>query len=156
MKSLVTEKLNGNDPVNYLAPLDSFYFRVVFGVITHKDKNQKSDNLPLFSKISLMRNMQQLDVRKVSSALTFIEDQSPKKHGHPKYAQITVEIYAAGGEKTEVRPAPGQGFDPSQPIKGCPKLVRESAVGTKFKLSVKKSDDGELSSFHSWPFEPVV
>ncbi len=153
MKNLVTERLNENAPDIYLAPFENFDFKVIFGVITHKDKAQKSGNLPLFSKISLMRNMQQLDVRKVPSALTFIEDQSPKKHGHQKYTQIIVEVHAPVDGKTEVRPVAGQGFDSDKPIKRCPKQIRESAVGTRYKLSVKKSGEGELSSFHSWSFE---
>jgi hypothetical protein len=67
---------------------------VVFGIFTHKDKAHMPGNLPLFFKISLMRNMQQLDLRKVPSALMLIEDYSPKKQGHPKYPQIIVQVYA--------------------------------------------------------------
>ena len=153
LKALVTEKLNGNDLGAFLSPLDSFDFKVTFGIVTHKDKDGKSDNLPLFSKISLMRNMQQLDVRKIPCALLFIDDQSPKKHGHPKHQQIVVEILALNTGKTEVRAVDGQGYDPTIPIKSCPKEVRESAVGTRFRLTVKKAEGGSLSSYHSWPFE---
>jgi hypothetical protein len=107
----------------------------------------------LFSKISLMRNMQQLDLMKVHSALIFIEDQSAKKEGHSKHVQIFVEIFAGAGGKTEVHPVAGQpGYDPQRLIKGCPKSIRESAVGTRYKLSVSRSEDGSLASFHSWPF----
>ena len=155
MKRLVTERLNGNDPDIFLAPFEKLDFKVIFGIITHKNKAQKSGNLPLFSKISLMRNMQQLDVRKVPSAVTFIEDQSPKKHGHQKYTQIIVEVYDPKDGKIKVRPVAGQGFDQDKPIKRCPKQVCKSAVGTRYKLCVKKSDEDELSSFHSWPFELV-
>lgn len=153
MKDLVTGKLNGNDPAIFLAPLDAFDFKVVFGIITHKNKDDRSDNLPLFSKISLMRNMQQLDVRKIPSVLMFIEDQSPKKHGHPKHEKIVVEIVGLDDGKTEVRAVAGQGYDPAIPIKSCPKDVRESAVGTRYRLIVKRADDGALSSYHGWPFE---
>jgi uncharacterized protein (TIGR04141 family) len=121
MKHLVTERLNGNDPDIYLAPFEKFDFKVIFGIITHKNKADKSGNLPLFSKISLMRNMQQLDVRKVPVALTFIKDQSPKKHGHPKYTEIIVEVCAPEDGITEVRPVAGQGIDPEKPIKRCPR-----------------------------------
>lgn len=156
MKDLVTEKLNGNDPAVLLAPLDTLDFKVVFGIITHKNKDDKSDNLPLFSKISLMRNMQQLDVRKIPTALMFIDDQSPKKHGHPKHEKILVEIVDLGNGKTGVKAVDGQGYDPAVSIKSCPQAVRESAIGTRFRLTVKKADDGSLSSYHGWPFDVEV
>jgi uncharacterized protein (TIGR04141 family) len=156
IKQLVRERLNGNDDVTYLAPIDSFDFKMIFGVITHKDINQKSGNLLLFSRISLMRNMQQLDLRKVPSALTFIDDRSPKKHGHQKYTEVIAEVYNLEDGGVEVRPVPGQEFDPGESIKRCPRPVRESAAGTRYKLSVRKSDGGRLSTFHGWPFELVA
>ncbi|OOO17847.1 sporadically distributed protein, TIGR04141 family [Rhizobium sophoriradicis] len=156
MKALVTGKLNGNDAAVFLAPLDSFDFKVIFGIITHKNKDDRSENLPLFSKISLMRNMQQLDVRKIPSVLMFIEDRSPKKHGHPKHEQIVVEIVALDNGKSEIRAVEGQGYDPAIPIKSCPKDVRESAAGTRYRLTVKRGADGALSSYHGWPFEIAV
>src|SRR5580704_5560274 len=131
-------------------------FKVVFGIITHKNTAAKSDNLPLFSKISLMRHMQRLDLMRVASALTFIEDQSPKKEGHPKHVQIIVEVCAGTNGKPEVRPVAGQGFDPAEPIRRCPKEISQSAVGNRFKLSVRRSDDGALASFHAWPFERIA
>jgi len=100
--------------------------------------------------------MQQLDLRKLNSALTFIEDQSPKKHGHRRYPQIVVEVCGLEDGNIEVRPIPGQRFDPEEPVKRCPRQVRESAVGTRFILSVKKSKEGALSTFHGWPFEQVA
>jgi len=36
------------------------------------------------------------------------------------------------------------------------KKVRESAIGTRYKSSVSKSQDGNLSSYHSWPFALVA
>lgn len=156
IKALVTEKLNGNDPEIFLAPLNSLDFKVIFGIITHKNKDDRSDNLPLFSKISLMRNMQQLDVRKIPSVLMFIEDNSPKKHGHPKHEKIVVEIVGVNNGKTEVRALEGQGYDPEIPIKSCPKEVREAPVGVRYRLSVKRAEDGVLSSYHGWPFEIAV
>lgn len=156
MKHLVTEKLNGNDPAILVTPLDTFDFKVVFGIITHKNKDDKSDNLPLFSKISLMRNMQQLDVRKIPTALMFIDDQSPKKHGHPKHEKILVEVVDLNNGKTGVKAVDGQGYDPLALIKSCPQAVRESPVGTRFRLTVKRADDGSLSSYHGWPFDVVI
>ena len=153
MKELLSNKLNGNDREVYLAPIDAFDFKVVFGIITHKNVANKSRNLPLFSKISLMRNMQQLDLMKVPSVLTYVEDRSAKKGGHSKHVQILVEVCRGPGGKSEVHPVAEQpGFDTSTVIKGCPRQVRESVVGARYRLSVSRSDDGSLTSFHSWPF----
>lgn len=86
----------------------------------------------------------------------FISDHSPKKHGHPKHEKIVVEIVALDNGKTEVRAVDGQGYDPSIPIKSCPKEARESPVGTRYRLIVKRAEDGTLSSYHGWSFEIIV
>lgn len=152
MQQLIIERIGGNDQAAYLAPFEKFDFKVVFGIISHKDSGRQSDNLPLFSKISLMRNMQRLDMMRIPCALTFIPDESPAKGGHSKHTQFTVEVYK--GEKgNEVRAIAGQGIDENVLIKRCPKAVRESDVGTQYKLVVKQAEDGSLSSYHGWPFE---
>ena len=156
MRQLVRTRLNGNDEANFLSPLVTRDFKVVFGVITHKDRADRSGNLPLFSKISLMRNMHRLDLMRVPVALTYIEDRSPKKAGHPKHPQIEVEVHQAVGGKIEVRPRPGQGADPARTIKGCPRAVKEAAIGSRYRLTVKTANDGEMTSHHSWPFELVA
>jgi uncharacterized protein (TIGR04141 family) len=155
MKDLVEAKLNGNDPVAFLTPLDTLNFKIVFGVITHKDKDNKSDNLPLFSKISLMRNLQQLELRKIPAAVMFIEDVSPKKEGHKKFETLTVEIIDVGGGKTMVIADEDKGKASPSAIKSCPKKVRESPIGTRFNLTVKRNDDGSLRSHHNWHYEKV-
>lgn len=154
LKKRIVERLNGNDMNSYLSPIDSSEFKVVFGIITHKDSSLKSQNLPLFSKISLMRNMQRLDLYKIPSALAYIEDKSPKKQGHPKHPQIVVVVCGSSDGKIEVRPEDGQGFDPAVAITRCPKQISESPIGTRFLLSVKKSESGELSTYHGWPYRP--
>lgn len=62
-------------------PLADQKHHVVFAIVTHKDKGQKSKNLPLFSRISLVRNMKALQVRGVRAGFGFVDDQSPKKDG---------------------------------------------------------------------------
>jgi hypothetical protein len=47
-------------------------------------KAAKSDNLPLFSRISLMRVMKALRVMSVDAAFGFVPDASPKKVGRRK------------------------------------------------------------------------
>jgi uncharacterized protein (TIGR04141 family) len=153
LKTLITERLAGKDGNTYLSPIDAYDFKVVFGIITHKNKDTRSKNLPLFSRISLMRIMQRLDLMRIPTLLTFIEDQSPKKGGHAKYPLVLVEICETAGGKVEVRPVDGFGYDPSKPIKGCPKQVRDGVIGARFRVSVKTAANGDLSSFHTWAFE---
>jgi uncharacterized protein (TIGR04141 family) len=152
MKQLVTDHLGENDQATYHGPLNHFDFRVIFGIITHKEPASQSDNLPLFSKISLMRNMQRLDVMRVPCALTFIPDESPAKGGHDKHQQFLVEVQA-GTNGNEVKACPGQGLDTIVPITRCPKVIKDSAVGTRYHLAVRVAEDGSLSSHHSWPYE---
>lgn len=151
-KQLITDRLGTNDQNTYLSPFNQFDFKVVFGIITHKNSALQSDNLPLFSKISLMRNMQRLDLMRVPSALTFIVDASPEKDAHAKHKQFLVEVF--GGVKGhEVRAVAGQGLNTITPIKRCPKAVKDSAPGTRYRLALSVADDGSLSSHHSWPFD---
>jgi len=152
MQQLVVDRLGGNDQATYLAPFEHFDFRVVFGIISHKDPAGLSDNLPLFSKISLMRNMQRLDVMRVPCALAFIPDESPAKGGHSRHQQFLVEVQD-GANGHVVRAMAGQGLDTVVPIKRCPKAVKDSAAGTRYRMAVKVADDGSLSSHHSWPYE---
>ncbi len=54
LKKLI-QKVAGNVTSNsFIAPLPDQKYHVVFGIVTHKDKMQKSGNLPLFSRISLI------------------------------------------------------------------------------------------------------
>ena len=59
-------------------------FHVVFGIITHKEKAAKSENLPLFSRISLRRVMKDLQLMSVKACYGFINDASPKTEGKKK------------------------------------------------------------------------
>ncbi|NPU15163.1 TIGR04141 family sporadically distributed protein [Bradyrhizobium sp. 83002] len=150
MEALITAELNGVDPTSYIAPFVHSDYKIVFGIITHKDPAARSSNLPLFSKLSLMRNMQRLDFARIPCALTFIPDRSPAKGGHMPYQAVLVEVVQDGRKKV-VRAIQGQGLDTNVNIKGCPKEVSSSQPGTRFNLSVKTSEAGYTSSFH-WPY----
>ena len=65
-------------------PVNDGKFHVVFGIITRKKKAAKSKNLPLFSRMSLMRVMRDLQVMSVKACYGFITDASPKKAGKKK------------------------------------------------------------------------
>lgn len=153
LRQLVTERIGANNLADYLVPIDALRFKVVFGVITHRDANLNSGNLPLFSRISLMRAMQDLDVRRVRSALVFIDDQSPAKGSHAEYPQILIEVCTDEAGKKCVRAVPGQdGYDPALPIDRCPLAVRSAALGTRFRGRVNIREDGSLGGHHSYPY----
>jgi|GEM_PF-389646 uncharacterized protein (TIGR04141 family) len=152
LKQLIVDKRGTNDQNTYLSPFENFDFKVVFGIITDKNPALQSDNLPLFSKISLMRNMQRLDLMRVPSCLTFIADGSPEKGSHTKHTQFLVEVHE-GANGHEVRVVAGQGLDTTTPVVRCSKTVKDSPPGTRYRLALRVADDGSLFSHHSWPFE---
>ncbi len=50
--------------------------KVVYAIITKKDSSKRSENLPLFSKISLMRSLQMLTSMRISAGYCFVKDLS--------------------------------------------------------------------------------
>jgi uncharacterized protein (TIGR04141 family) len=84
LRELIMEKAVAGNAEGFLSPLKDGKFEVVFGIVTHKSQNAKSENLPLFSRISLMRSARWLKVSGTPCKFGFIEDQSPKKQGIPK------------------------------------------------------------------------
>jgi uncharacterized protein (TIGR04141 family) len=81
MKSLVGNGLADEVKNALIFPIINDRFRVVFDIITHKDKQFKSDNLPLFSRISLMRCMKELKRMGIEAEYSFVTDVSPKSEG---------------------------------------------------------------------------
>jgi len=153
LRLLIRADLHGNDEQNYLAPLNSDNYKVVFAIITHKNRNALSDNLPLFSKISLRRNMQRLDLMKAQSAIMFIEDQSPLKGSFSKHKAAVVQVYQLVGGKKVARPVVGQGLDVDREISRIPREIKDAPVGSRFRMHIKEMPDGELTTNRSWPFE---
>lgn len=76
--------VSGQKKVIFRQPLADQKYSIVFGIVTHKDKAHKSLNLPLFSRISLMRNMKSLKLMSIPAVYGFIDDQSLKKAGKKK------------------------------------------------------------------------
>jgi uncharacterized protein (TIGR04141 family) len=150
LKALITTELAGADAAAFLTPLDHADYKVIFGIITHKGAAGNSGNLPLFSKLSLMRNMQRLDFASIPCALTFIPDQSAAKGGHAAYDSYHVEV-VQDGKKKVVRAIAGQGMDIQKNIKRCPKEISDSAPGTRYNLSLKIKGEEYVSSHH-WPY----
>ncbi len=69
---------------DFKQPVNDGKFHVSFSIITHKDKAAKSENLPLFSRISLMRVMRDLQIMSVKACYGFVADASPKAAGRKK------------------------------------------------------------------------
>jgi len=81
---LIKRDPNGNDVSIYLSPLEKDQAEIIYVIVTHKDKGKKSRNLPLFSRISLMRCIKSLKVMSIRIAIWFVEDKSEKKPGKEK------------------------------------------------------------------------
>jgi len=84
MKALIKDRLNGQDEATYLAPIDNGPYKVVYAIISKRNKTGKSKNLPLFSRISLMRSIKALNLMGVTTVYCFVEDQVAKKAAQPK------------------------------------------------------------------------
>lgn len=103
-----------------------------------------------------MRAMQDLEVRRVKSALVFIDDQSPAKGGHAEHPQVLIEVCLDDTGKKCVRATPGQeGYDPNLSIGHCPAGVRSAEVGARFLGRINIREDGSLGSHHSYLYEPA-
>jgi hypothetical protein len=59
-------------------------YRVIFGIVTRNDPTGRSLNLPLFSRISLMRGMKALQLMDVPGRVMFIADQVVASEGRKK------------------------------------------------------------------------
>lgn len=60
------------------------HYRIVFGVVTRKDPAHRSLNLPLFSRISLMRSLKTLQLMDVPAAVMFVTDDTVTASGRKK------------------------------------------------------------------------
>ncbi len=84
IKALLKGKLNGQIESDYLAPIDSGPYKIVYAIISKKNKAGKSKNLPLFSRINLMRSIRTLKMMNVEAVYCFVEDQVAKKGAQAK------------------------------------------------------------------------
>jgi uncharacterized protein (TIGR04141 family) len=81
LRAIITEKSIGAARAQFLQALGEKQFRVVFGIVTHKDRTKKSENLPLFSRVSLMRISRVLKFANTECHFGYIEDLSAPKAG---------------------------------------------------------------------------
>jgi uncharacterized protein (TIGR04141 family) len=75
LKTLLTEAVGAGNAAKFIAPLDAEAYEVIFVMITRKDKLLKSNNIPLFSQMSLMRNMKALQMMNVKCAYGFVKNE---------------------------------------------------------------------------------
>lgn len=84
LRELLRKEVSDGDQGRFLAPVGKGPYKVIYAIITKKDKSKKSKNLPLFSRISLMRSIKSLKLMGVDVGYCFIEDQVAKKAGQKK------------------------------------------------------------------------
>lgn len=156
LKKLVGDRIGNNDLNDYCAPIDGKKLKIVYGIITRKNPIGLSENLPLFSKISLMRCFRQLELMQIPAVLTYIPDVSAPKDKYSSYPTVIVEVIAKGKSKVECRVIAGQSLPKDTVLSGCCKEIRESVAGTKFEVYYQLNDNQEPYTHHSWKFEPAV
>lgn len=81
---LIKTKLTEGKDKKFMQALDNKQFKVVYQIISHKDKANKSGNLPLFSRISLKRTMKELKRMGIEAEYCFIKDEKPPSLGKDK------------------------------------------------------------------------
>lgn len=84
LKALAVDKAPDGKEADILAAFEANRFKVVFQIITHKDKAAKSLNLPLFSRISLKRTMKELRRMGIDAEFCFVENQVEAAEGKKK------------------------------------------------------------------------
>lgn len=155
LKILIEEKIQHRDLDSFKRVIDGNDYKVEFGIITKKPAMSKSDNLPLFSKISLMRSLRALSLCRTEGVVSFIQDISPPKESYSKYPRITVVVSLDANGKNEVVVDNNQIFPQGKKVMRCSQEITNSAIGSKYMLYVKASENGDLSTSHAWESEPI-
>lgn len=91
LEQLITSGLGSNDRKAYLSPINTSNFKVVYAIVTRKEKAKRSKNLPLFSRISLMRSIRALHLMKIPAVYCFVEDRTENKPGQKKKRKCVAE-----------------------------------------------------------------
>lgn len=84
LEALIREVLADGDADAMVTLVRDRKSRIVFGIVTRKDPAGRSLNLPLFSRISLMRGMKALQLMDVPGRVIFIADQVVAAEGRKK------------------------------------------------------------------------
>lgn len=84
LAGLLAVAFNAADAENAMTLLANGKCHVQFVIVTRKNSANRSLNLPLFSRISLMRTMKALHVRGIARSYTFVADNSADAEGKKK------------------------------------------------------------------------
>lgn len=84
LEALIRDRADENQQDALVALIRDGHCRIVFGIVTRKDPAGLSQNLPLFSRISLMRAMKALHLMNVPGRVIFIADETASGDGKKK------------------------------------------------------------------------
>ncbi|MER8370440.1 DUF6119 family protein [Mesorhizobium sp. M1378] len=104
LEALVREALPDAEADSLIALVRDRNYRIIFGIVTRKDPAAGSLNLPLFSRISLMRSMKALRLMDVQGNVIFIADQLAAAKGRKKKRkkkEAAAEAQPVEGEAAE-------------------------------------------------------
>lgn len=104
LTALLRERLNGRDEHTYLAPLEDDKHCVAYVIATHKPADRRSDNLPLFSRVSLRRCIRLLTLMRVTVRCSYLTDSRAQAAGRAR--QRPGAILAPGFAPAAVAAAP--------------------------------------------------
>lgn len=156
LEKLVAQRIGSNHQGKYCDPIHAKRIRVVYGVITRKSPANLSENLPLFSKISLMRCFKHLELMQIPSALTYIPDISSIKEKYSSYPVVVIEVVSNGKNNKEFLVVAAQSLSEGTKLIGCCKHIKDSPVGSKFKVFYQLNKKNVPYTSHKWHFELVV
>ncbi|MFA6965253.1 DUF6119 family protein [Bosea sp. (in: a-proteobacteria)] len=82
--ALVQDLGAGRDPERLIDLIEQRNYRLVYGIVTRKDAAGLSANLPLFSRITLMRSLKEFQLMGVPASVMFIRDTTVAAAGKKK------------------------------------------------------------------------
>jgi uncharacterized protein (TIGR04141 family) len=89
LKALAQKLAPDDKKADFATLLAGNKYKVIYQIITHKDKSRKSLNLPLFSRISLRRSMKELRRMGIQAEFSFVKDKTPTSAGKKKKRKKT-------------------------------------------------------------------
>ena len=84
LNGLITSKIGSNDLGQYLTPIKDRKEKVIYLIATTKSIEGKSDNLPLFSRISLYKAVKHLRLLGVTVEVSYVADKTMVGESKPK------------------------------------------------------------------------
>jgi uncharacterized protein (TIGR04141 family) len=92
LQALIRERLSEEEADAMMTLVENRRYRIVFGIVTRKDPLARSHNLPLFSRISLMRSMKALRLMDVDGKVIFIADHAAAGQGRKKRRRMKAAL----------------------------------------------------------------